>query len=136
MSTWRCDACGRPIRAGTGYVEIVGISEDGVVGGYPTHPTPEDESLPLPPGANPGPWVVVSAADLLILGDTQPRVAFRVVHRACDTLATSGYWFDVGRARTLAEWVDWVRHVGAKTWMGRRDVLALLALWDERRGAA
>jgi hypothetical protein len=135
VTAWRCQACRRPIRAGTGYIEIVGISEDGQAGGYPAQPTLE-EAWPVPPAADPPhPWpLVVSAADLLVLGKTQSRIAFRVLHRACDTDPASGYWFDVGRARTLSEWVSRVRHVGAKTWMGRRDILAMLTLWFENRG--
>jgi len=131
VSAWRCDLCHRPIRRG--YVEILAASEDGVVGGYPEVPTP-DEELPEAPGGRPGRFRVVSAAELLVLGETQRRIAFRVVHDACDEMHRPGYAIEVGRARALAQWVEWVVHVAEKGWMGRRDLVAMLELWFRNRG--
>jgi len=132
-TAWRCDVCHRPIRAGTGYIALLAVSEDGVVGGYPQVPTPED-TLPEPPGGWPGGMQCVSLAELVALGESQHRVAVRAVHGHCDTETRPGYEFDVRRARTLAQWCEWVLHVGAKDWMGRRDVLAMLEYWWRNRG--
>lgn len=58
-----------------------------------------------------------------------------MAHHDCDPDPEGqGYWIAVERARTLEEWTGWVRHVGQKTWMGRRDILAMLDLWFTNRG--
>jgi hypothetical protein len=134
VDPWRCDVCRRPIRPGQGTIALLAVSEDGVVGGYPEAPTPDEQPLPEPPGGWPLGVAIVSLAELEVLGEAQPRIAFRVCHGACDPDPRgASYGVDVGEARTLAEWRDWVVHVGAKRWMGKSDVLTMLNLWSTNR---
>lgn len=113
MIARRCDMCRQPIRARRGYIEIAHVSEDGLVGGYPRVATPED-SLPEPPGGWPHGVQLVSETELLLLGDTPRRIAFRVLHGACAPDAGSGYWIDVREARTPEQWHHWVLHLGRR----------------------
>ena len=131
-SRWNCDVCKRPITAGAGYVSILAVSDDGAIGGYPQVATP-DETLPASVASQS--LQLVSAADVEVLGHTTPRIAFRVTHTKCDP-DPCGYGYDIGvtQVNTLFGWLAFVAHVGEKMWMGKADVVRMLALWWENRG--
>lgn len=57
---------------------------------------------------------LVSVADL----PEDTRARWRVTHNACsEGDGTGEYWFDVGRARTWHELVDWSAHLLEKDWL-------------------
>jgi hypothetical protein len=126
-----CGVCQEPIAPGTGYIGLVDARE----GGYPREGTPklDDEAY----GRDvPGLGRVVELQDLaaILRAIREPRIQFRVVHRACDTAKKQGYWFGVERASALEDWVGWVIHLDEKTWMGRSDLTRMLELWFRNRG--
>lgn len=121
---WTCDVCGQPIRGATGYVTI-GDRD----GGHPVPRVPRKEPRPSPG--------LKSLAERIALGELELRVnvKFAVMHADCDPDPNSNeYWFGVERARTQSEWLAWANHLGGKSWMGKRELLAFLAFWFSNRG--
>lgn len=95
---WRCAVCDRAIPDGDGYVEVDTSAAYACLRAEGANGDSIAQSLPVP-------W--------------------RALHRACDPdIARSSYWFDVARARTEAELLDWDSHLRKKRWIHATD-------WDE-----
>ena len=135
-SRWICDACHKPIRDGTGYIEV----RDAKTGDYPRGATPDGTQLTDAaiakrietgrPTEEPFGMNAISE-----IADTPPAIAFNVFHARCDDHnEVNPYWFAVERANTLEKWCSWVVHLCEKTWMGKRDVKRMIAFWFRNRG--
>jgi hypothetical protein len=108
-----------------GFVEIIGLTEEGAYAGYPAEPTPEPSE----------PAELMTVAELSSEEySPRPRIGIRALHTQCTKGGSPGYRIDVKRARTLEEWVAWVLHLQEKAWMGRADLMRMLSYWWSNRG--
>ena len=106
--SWHCDICAGPIADGMGYVEIDSREVMRVE-------AQERADLEAAAAGN-DEVLYLDALDL-----PEP-VAWHVWHAACDPdPGYSGYWFDVGRARTTAQLLRWSLHLMEKDWIGVTD---------------
>jgi hypothetical protein len=104
--TWTCAECRQPIEDGTGYIHIdlaaVMAVETAAHEWTAKHETPE--------GA-----IFLTGADLF---DYPTAAGWTTHHADCDPHPDSNdYWFDVARARTHAQLLDWTAHLMGKTWL-------------------
>jgi len=113
---WACQLCGGLIKDGDGYVELPNrertrharetseweAEHPWPASGFRCLPVSELEKLPREPH-----WWAI--------------------HRGCDPRPEEdGYWFDVGRIRSLAEVIDWTAHLMEKNWFHETDWSRLL----------
>jgi hypothetical protein len=133
--TWRCDACGRPILDGHGYVQFV----DPTTGGYPQW-TEEDErkfhesvwaaedrvaARQADATGRPPRWSLFTIADLDTLPEVH-RAKLQVYHRACDPEGErDSYWIGVERVRGK-DLLDRCAHLCEKVWFGRAELMDLV----------
>lgn len=104
--TWFCTACGEPITAGTGYLEVdtraVQAAEDAAREFDKAHPE----------GFNVGE----------LLSDYPDRVPWLPWHEQCDPdPEQTGYFVDIHRIDSLAKLVHWAGHLGDKPWVNMTD---------------
>ena len=160
---WVCQICGRPVGR-DGYVALFNANPAlGPVGTHPVAATP-DEPWPQHDGAglatsSPGPLPRPAPPRLTSEGvvaneeqpaepvradrdrasgpqrlPSQPDVGMRVVHAACDAGAhRRPFW--VPAPPTLEAWCGFVLAMGRVPWLGRGDLLRLLAFWWRHRGS-
>ncbi len=121
--TWRCDRCGRPIADGHGYIEFVDPE-----GGYPKWTLARDygaedaDRLWEAKHALPSGGVTFRADDV---PETPIRADVVAYHKRCDPHPDQdSYWFEVERARTARDVLDWIVHLTEKIWFGRREAKA------------
>lgn len=104
MIRWACEACGELIRKGTGEIYIVGselaIAEKALIERRREEATRE-------------PWKPIN-----LEGYIDPPIApWHARHNRCDPEpSASSYWFDVARARTALQILDWTFHLSEKSW--------------------
>jgi hypothetical protein len=107
---WTCAGCGQPITDGTGYVHIdlaaVGATRRAVAKWKTDHEGPDRP-------------IVMSLAEYR---DYPSRARWLTHHAACDPSPDSeDYWFDVARAATHAQLLDWTAHLMGKIWLEHTD---------------
>ncbi len=102
MSTgieWRCDRCDEPVADGEGAIFVWDQDVNARKVAY------EEWVKTQPRG-----WRVnISSCPSL--------AAWQTLHHDCDFYGRSSYWFDVARARTLEQVLDWTLHLAAKGWV-------------------
>jgi hypothetical protein len=127
MAEWVCDECREVVKDGAAYVKIV----DAKHRGHPDQPTPDLDATGIG-DVLPGGGKLIRPEDVPSLMSAIPeaRVVFTVVHELCDPAPDkAGYRIPLRRASTLEDWVAWVIHVHEKRWMGRTDLVRMLAFW-------
>jgi hypothetical protein len=131
---WKCAVCHKPIAWGDGLVKVFNVDKDlGPVGAYPRKAT-EGRYTDTAGGEEQR-----RARSLLEMSETvkpvPPNVGFEAYHTECDpSPGRSAYEITVKRAATLDQWCSWVLHLGDKKWMGREDILRMLAYYFDNRG--
>lgn len=132
-SPWVCTICSQPIADDDGHVDVVNNNPKlGPVGGYPAEATPDPRE---PQRDLDGTFVELSDHDAALLELEPANVEFKVTHRACDPDPDgAGYHFHIATARTLGQWGTWIMHLSRKSWMGRADILRMLAFFYSNRG--
>lgn len=105
---WKCVECGQPIPDGGGYIEV---DVNAAIETIEARGRREAELRSRRPDG----LLVMSGGDLLGWPDDE---SWHAIHRACDTdPVSSPYWFDVDRARTLLQVLDWTLHLSEKSWL-------------------
>ncbi len=108
---WICTACGRPVNAGNGCVQIADADD---------HRYPRRDP---PPDWRPPPGVAISICDVPL---PPVLIEFAVYHDRCDPHPDlNPYWIAVERAATLEAWCRWVMQLCGKRWTHKRDVRAI-----------
>lgn len=131
-SPWICEICRKPISAGSGYVEIVNVSQEGDIGGYPQFVPEEAEEGQLMTEQR----LQSRAADLA--GAILSRKVLAAHHSDCDPWAQSpGYWIAIDEVvdNSLAEWTETVSHLQDKTWVTEVDVKEMHRYWFNNRSS-
>lgn len=141
-SHWLCQACHRP--APDGIIEIINTNIDlGPIGSYPVEATPDRaateraylDDIRKERGIPDGEPFAFSAADLARLVVPQHNLGFVIRHLECTAdKKIQGYWFSAREAATLEHYVNWILHLGEKTWMGREDIVSMLYFWWAHKG--
>lgn len=127
--TWSCEICGYPIKDGHGYIELPSAERARYVHEMAAWEARHGRELSSSDTADDNTLTqmrmrVITGSMLMRL----PRLGhWRALHRACDPHPGSGgYWFDVGRARTTGELLDWTLHLMEKRWIGTTDWAGLV----------
>lgn len=101
---WVCATCATPVADGTGYLHV----DYRDIAAVQRHE--QDCWQPSGPAAR--------VLDLSKVLEGPGPATWRVHHRACDPNPDSNdYWFDVARARTLPQLIDWTAHLLEKDWL-------------------
>lgn len=105
---WICDECDEPIANGDGYIELTRQERRR----HYAETAAYREKYPEEPGL----LTVVHLTEL------PERAQWHVLHRSCDDLPDgAGYWFDVARARSHGELLDWTLHLMEKQWIAKSN---------------
>ena len=103
---WTCAACNQPIADGTGYLHVDLNRVREVEDAHAAHLEQQQQESG---------WRAVNLTELLALPRRAPWLAH---HRRCDPNPGHGsYWFDVARARTHAQLLNWSAHLMGKRWI-------------------
>ena len=118
--TWRCDACGKPIKAKTGYVTV-----DRGKAMQQHWEADEREFQRLTKARAEGhSFTIISGTELLAWPGP---VGWQLLHQTCDqNLERDDYWFGVERVDTLAKLLNWAAHLLEKKWLPETDWSHLL----------
>lgn len=104
---WICAECGEPIENESGYIELPNSERR-------RYKIEQAEWEATHPRHN-EPFAVYSGGDLLSMPDD---CKWHAIHRACDPDPDGGgYWFDIERARTQLQVLDWTLHLMEKSWI-------------------
>jgi hypothetical protein len=130
MPHWVCEVCHKEIADGDGFILIYNANPTlGDVGGHPVGPSvepPEPDELVLPSQA---------AWDYMQAQRDSVGIGFSVSHANCQRNEPEGpYLITTDRASDLDEWCSWVLHLAGKSWMGRDDLVRMLAFWWSHKG--
>jgi hypothetical protein len=141
-TNWVCQICHKPAPDHC-VIEVINSNIDhGSIGGYPVMASEDEqaaterlrEQIAKERGVAPE-HVAFSIDDVTDRLSPQINIAFVVRHIECTRdQDNEGYWLGADRANTLGEWAGWVIHLSEKTWMGRDDLVRMLAFWWTHRG--
>ncbi len=102
--TWFCDACGKPIAARAGYLEVDNAAAARRSALVAVRVRQHNDWKPVDPSTYP------------------PRVRWTAHHLACDPNPDAcGYWFAVERINTLRRVIGWTAHLAEKGWFDYTD---------------
>lgn len=100
---WLCNVCGDPIENGQGYLEVDLRAVFRVEAWWREHRQNNPQGKPVD-------------IDALLSGPEPVR--WLAHHADCDSDPDySGYWFDIHRARTHAQLLNWTAHLMEKSWL-------------------
>lgn len=137
-----CQACKKPLSGGGVIAVYNANAELGPVGNYPvsaspdTNPCTSSDAYRIntdPDVATRQEMAQAQVQGAIWLLNRPTNIAFGAFHTGCNPYAEqSAYTF--GPPLDMEHWAAWVLHLQEKTWMGRWDLMRMLAFWWTHKG--
>ena len=107
---WTCIECSGLISNGDGYIELPTAE----MVRHREEMEEHNAAHPIPEATNGATWRLVDLNEVM---SRPSRMQWHAIHRICDqNINSSSYWFDVHRARTTAQLLEWTIHLQEKNW--------------------